>query len=708
MTGFTIRFLGNIKELKNDDLTMHVSIKIVSLFPLMLLLGLNYIAFLRPTNAHLSNSLIIVPEDYPTIQNAIDMATEEATILVKPGKYVECLRINKSLRLIGSGVNITVLENAGEGHTIEITKEANNVFLKGFTIQGLGQGRWSGIHVKGLNHSLEDNFVTGHFYGIQIYDSSNNVLRNNAMTNNTYNFGVWGLFLSHFFHDIDFSNSVEGKPILYWMNQQDKSVPYGVGYVALVNSSRITVKNLTISNNLSGVLLAYTNNSLIMNVTATKNERGLYMVSSYNNTIIRNNFSDNEWSGISAVSSSNNIFAGNNITQNKHNGIRLSHSSNLLHVFSENNVLIGNLLNSNGDGLYLEESNNNLVSGNTFIGNTRSGIVLDESHGNILQRNLIENNKYGVWTLKSKDLIYHNVFTNNSVQVHVYIHSPTLNAWDNDYPSGGNYWSDYTSMDEKSGPNQDEPESDGIGDNPYIIDINNQDRYPLLQPCVKNVPPNVDFRQNPVEARVGENILLNDESSDIDGQILLRIWKIDEEYYWMAKEISRQFEEEKTCTVTLIVFDDDGATNSTTKKVFIRRLFSTLTIFAPDHTSVGDTLEISAVLLDEDGNPITEATVHFYLIDNLSEQFIDSASTNSSGTATIFYKVKREGNFQIKSLFLGNQKYAGSSMSNNLVVKGGNHYMFWIFIWLLVIIVVFTSLKFKRRIKVLNESTQKR
>jgi len=56
----------------------------------------------------------------------------------------------------------------------------------------------------------------------------------------------------------------------------------------------------------------------------------------------------------------------------------------------------------------------------------------------------------------------------------------STNVWDDDYPSGGSYWSDYNGVDVKNGPNQDQPSSDGIGDTPYVIDANNQDRYPLM------------------------------------------------------------------------------------------------------------------------------------------------------------------------------------------------------------------------------------
>jgi len=56
------------------------------------------------------------------------------------------------------------------------------------------------------------------------------------------------------------------------------------------------------------------------------------------------------------------------------------------------------------------------------------------------------------------------------------------NVWDDGYPSGGNYWSDYTGVDYYSGPYRNETGSDGIGDSLYIVDENNIDHYPLMGP----------------------------------------------------------------------------------------------------------------------------------------------------------------------------------------------------------------------------------
>jgi nitrous oxidase accessory protein NosD len=47
----------------------------------------------------------------------------------------------------------------------------------------------------------------------------------------------------------------------------------------------------------------------------------------------------------------------------------------------------------------------------------------------------------------------------------------SANDWNITVAGKGNYWSDYTGIDN---------DGDGFGDTPYIIDANNQDNYPLM------------------------------------------------------------------------------------------------------------------------------------------------------------------------------------------------------------------------------------
>jgi len=94
---------------------------------------------------------------------------------------------------------------------------------------------------------------------------------------------------------------------------------------------------------------------------------------------------------------------------------------------------------------------------------------------------------YGIGLdFSSGNRIFHNNFINN-VQQNVYS-STSVNVWDDGYPSGGNYWSDYTGVDSHRGTFQNETGSDGIGDTPYIIDANNRDCLPLMNSWTPTPP----------------------------------------------------------------------------------------------------------------------------------------------------------------------------------------------------------------------------
>ena len=122
----------------------------------------------------------------------------------------------------------------------------------------------------------------------------------------------------------------------------------------------------------------------------------------------------------------------------------------------------------------------NTIFGNTITNSDYDGIGL---HGafNTIFGNTITNSSYdGIHLYDSAyNQIFHNNLISNPDQIRL---SDTSSTCDNGYPSGGNYWSDYTGIDEYSGLNQDEPGSDGIGDTPWIIDENTQDSYPLMAP----------------------------------------------------------------------------------------------------------------------------------------------------------------------------------------------------------------------------------
>jgi hypothetical protein len=72
------------------------------------LCGVLLLALMQPL-AGLQPLVLRVPQDYPTIQAAVNAAPEGATILIGPGTYVENITITKSLTLEGSGIGGTIL-----------------------------------------------------------------------------------------------------------------------------------------------------------------------------------------------------------------------------------------------------------------------------------------------------------------------------------------------------------------------------------------------------------------------------------------------------------------------------------------------------------------------------------------------------------------------------------------------------------------------
>jgi parallel beta-helix repeat protein len=282
--------------------------------------------------------IIIVSNTYLSIQEAINHARPGETIYVKAGVYLEHIVIGKNnLKIVGENKYTTIIDGQGTGTVVYV--KANSTVFDGFTIKNSGYNFTdSGIYI---DHSLKayisDNNVIDSNLGIYLYASSNIVLRNNNMTTNRYNFGVSGDNLQDYIHDIDASNMVDGKPLIYWVNQTNRQPPVNAGYIAIVNSTKITLQDLTLSRNWQAVLFAYSTNSNIKNVTATRNMDCIWLLNCSACSVMDSTISDNSWGGIALVDSSACSVYGNNINNNVEYGIFLSDSSD--NLFYHNNFI---------------------------------------------------------------------------------------------------------------------------------------------------------------------------------------------------------------------------------------------------------------------------------------------------------------------------------------------------------------------------------
>lgn len=387
------------------------------------------------------------------------------------------------VKIVGSRFNTishnTVYSDGTLGGGVGLSYSDDNVITgNNFTLLEQGVVLYGSGNVTIINNSFTRMVV-----GIEISVSNLNVLRNNVMVG-TGIFFLHGDVAEWSSHVIDTSNTVNGKPVYYWKNATGGTVPTGAGQVILANCTNVVVENQNISNGTEGVTLGHSSNNIIRNNNVSSHHySGIRTYESDHNLIEYNSALDNA-KGVFLQSTANTSVFGNTFLNNEA-GISL--------FSGRNNTLIDNEARLNYNGVFVDVSQFNWITNNSISKNS-VGISFDRSLHNMINSNTLSENLYGVYLSYTDNMVYHNSFIDNTNQA---IDSGFFgyNTWDNGYPSGGNYWSDYSGTDLKMGPRQDIPGKDGIGDTPYNVSSDSRDRYPLLYPMEfgRPRPPTVEY-----------------------------------------------------------------------------------------------------------------------------------------------------------------------------------------------------------------------
>ena len=293
-----------------------------------------------------------------------------------------------------------------------------------------------------------------------------------------------------------------------------------------------------------------------------------------------------------------------------------------------------------GNTLYLVGSNANTIEDNT-IESGNIGIFFSTSDGNIITNNYIQNNNvYGI-SLSSNsasNIIYKNDFSNNLLGN---ARDLSSNIWSHN--SQGNYWDDYNDYDS---------DDNGIGDNPYIIDDDSQDDYPLGDFLSSNQEPVAYIDSiSPNPATQGQTVNFNGHGMD-DGTIIEWEWRSSKDGVLSSSEdFSSSSLSVGTHTIKFRVKDDDDKWSEYAERTLTinspesqENQKPTATIIKPNPTTTttatsGESIYFHGIGTDSDGT-IAEYSWRSGKDGVFNENSTFTKSDLSVGTHAIYFKVK--------------------------------------------------------------------
>ena len=421
---------------------------------------------------------------------------------------------------LSSSWNNTIAHNAitENRHGINVLSSNDNIVL-----DNTAPDNQDGIRLESsTDNMITDNIAFDNVRGVSIYWSSDNYVANNTAWSN----GGGIYLMSNANRNIIVNNTVFENGAGIHISTSDDAVISGNNVsrnhdgIYLTQSDRnVILNNDIVGSTRAGInLMDGGDNNLIADNSLILNKPyAIDMAYSYSNTVTRNTMIE------SGIFIRGDAFVG---SWNTHT-IDTSNTVNGKPVYYWKNVVggtvplgAGQVILANCKGVTVEGQNvsdgsvgielgwtiDSLIVNNVVTFNNAQGIYLSKSTGNTISRNFVSSSYWvGIFLLHSSidntvinntviqngegigavwsdnNRIYHNNIMENSQQAEDY---RTTSEWDNGYPSGGNYWSDYTGIDLMRGPNQDQPGNDGIGDTPYMIDGDSIDRYPLMFPMM--------------------------------------------------------------------------------------------------------------------------------------------------------------------------------------------------------------------------------
>lgn len=252
-----------------------------------------------------------------------------------------------------------------------------------------------------LGSDLQGNTVSGRPTAVGIYRSTDMTMRDNVLEDGglvTYGGGLQG-----YQHDIDISNTVNGKPLRYLHGVSGETLPSDTGQVVIVDSRDITVSGLTLDQAGVPVVVAYSEDVMVSQLSASGNVNGVAVDSSNGVSLENSVFVENSVAGVTLLESLDTRVEGNTLTGNFF-GVALYASSD--------NQVLANTIDGNVVGIEMWDAHANEIRVNKISENSWSGLSIWDSEGNTIAHNNLDDNRDGAILYSSMN----NEFLANTVE----------------------------------------------------------------------------------------------------------------------------------------------------------------------------------------------------------------------------------------------------------------------------------------------------
>jgi parallel beta-helix repeat protein len=334
------------------------------------------VIYLRPATAL---EVRVVPDDYASIQQAIDHTNSGGTVFVRNGIYSEDIIVTKPINLVGESVSQTILN--GTGSVVTVT-DTSNVNVNNFTI----------VTPKILYDDRKHGYPHMGEYGIYLGDNSTQSrITDNRIINTKY-----GVYIS----------STSGNSVT-----NNLFIDHGTA-INLYESASNVISGNTIANSTRGIFLQRSsNNQILANTIINQTADGIVALGTQGESKGQSTYNSIEANQI-AFCGDHSIrlydSAFNNVTENN-----IWNCSRMALASASFNFVISNLIVNSYDGLEVNIADSNIISANRILNSRYGGIVTMNTSNNEIRGNKITGCETGInLDYSTNNLVYANDISN--------------------------------------------------------------------------------------------------------------------------------------------------------------------------------------------------------------------------------------------------------------------------------------------------------